>query len=63
MNDIEIEMQVKHVNIDLPMYERQIRRTVYKIISNCIKKKKRLVEYAEQEQLTPGSLAPFSITL
>lgn len=54
MNDIEIEMQVKHVNLDLPMYERQIRRTVYKIILNCIKKKKRLVEYAEQEQLTPG---------
>ena len=44
------------------MYERQIRRTVYKIILNCIKKK-RLVEYVEQEQVTPGSLAPFPITL
>lgn len=63
MNDIEIEMQVKYVNLDLPMYEHQIRRTVYKITLNCIKKKKRLVEYVEQEQLTPGSLAPFPITL
>lgn len=63
MNDIENEMQVKYVNLGLPKYEHQIRRTVYKITLNCIKKKKRLVEYVEQEQLTPGSLAPFPITL
>lgn len=42
MNDIEIEMQVKYMNLDLPMYERQIRRTVYKIILNCIKRRRDL---------------------
>ena len=60
MNDIEIEMQVKYVNLDLPMYEHQIRRTVYKITLNCIKKKKKTCRIRWARTIDTWKFSPLS---